>query len=33
MMDFKHMVYVQERAQYEPADEIEEGVTVLNIQD
>ena len=31
MMDFKHMIYVQERAQYEPADEIEEGVTVLNI--
>ena len=31
MMDFKHMVCVQERAQYEPADEIEEGVTVLNI--
>jgi len=31
MMDFKHMVYVQERAQYEPADEIEKGVTVLNI--
>ncbi len=31
MMPFKHMVYVQERAQYEPADEIEEGVTVLNI--
>ncbi len=31
MMDFKHMVYVQERAQYEPAEEIEEGVTVLNI--
>ena len=31
MIDFKHMVYVQERAQYEPADEIEEGVTVLNI--
>ena len=31
MMDFKHMVYVQERAQYEPSDEIEEGVTVLNI--
>jgi len=25
------MVYVQERAQYEPADEIEDGVTVLNI--
>ncbi len=31
MMPFKHMVYVQERAQYEPADEVEEGVTVLNI--
>ncbi|MFQ5437523.1 MAG: bifunctional sulfate adenylyltransferase/adenylylsulfate kinase [Paracoccaceae bacterium] len=31
MMPFKHMVYVQERAQYEPADEIEKGVTVLNI--
>ena len=31
MVDFKHMVYVQERAQYEPADKIEEGVTVLNI--
>lgn len=31
MVNFKHMVYVQERAQYEPADEIEEGVTVLNI--
>ncbi|MBL3570261.1 adenylyltransferase [Rhodovulum sulfidophilum] len=31
MVDFRHMVYVQERAQYEPADEIEEGVTVLNI--
>ena len=31
MVDFKHMVYVQERAQYEPADEIEEGVTVLKI--
>ncbi|MBK4217343.1 bifunctional sulfate adenylyltransferase/adenylylsulfate kinase [Paracoccus caeni] len=31
MVDFKHMVYVQERAQYEPADEIEDGVTVLNI--
>jgi sulfate adenylyltransferase len=31
MVDFKQMVYVQERAQYEPADEIEEGVTVLNI--
>lgn len=31
MVDFKHMVYVQERAQYEPANEIEDGVTVLNI--
>ncbi len=31
MVPFKHMVYVQDRAQYEPADEIEEGVTVLNI--
>jgi sulfate adenylyltransferase len=31
MVDFKHMVYVQERAQYEPADEVEEGTTVLNI--
>ena len=31
MVDFKHMVYVQERAQYEPADEVEDGVTVLNI--
>ncbi len=31
MVPFKHMVYVQERAQYEPADEVEEGATVLNI--
>jgi len=31
MVDFEHMVYVQERAQYEPADEVEDGVTVLNI--
>lgn len=31
MVPFKQMVYVQERAQYEPADEIEEGATVLNI--
>lgn len=33
MVDFKHMVYVQERAQYEPIDAIEdkENVTVLNI--
>jgi len=33
MVDFKHMVYVQERAQYEPADEIpdKDSVTILNI--
>ncbi|WP_089851687.1 bifunctional sulfate adenylyltransferase/adenylylsulfate kinase [Salipiger marinus] len=33
MVDFKHMVYVQERAQYEPADEIadRDTVTILNI--
>lgn len=33
MVDFKHMVYVQERAQYEPADEIadKDDVTILNI--
>ncbi|MEZ5537468.1 MAG: bifunctional sulfate adenylyltransferase/adenylylsulfate kinase [Thiolinea sp.] len=31
MVDFKQMVYVQERAQYEPADEVEDGATVLNI--
>ncbi|MDJ1009006.1 MAG: bifunctional sulfate adenylyltransferase/adenylylsulfate kinase [Paracoccaceae bacterium] len=31
MVDFKHMVFVQDRAQYEPADEVEEGATVLNI--
>jgi sulfate adenylyltransferase len=31
MVPFKHMVYVQERAQYFPADEVEEGATVLNI--
>ncbi len=33
MVDFKHMVYVQERAQYEPNDEIadRENVTILNI--
>ena len=31
MVDFKHMVYVQERAQYEPADEVEKGFTVLNV--
>ncbi|PYE84048.1 bifunctional sulfate adenylyltransferase/adenylylsulfate kinase [Pseudoroseicyclus aestuarii] len=33
MVPFKHMVYVQERAQYEPMDEIEDKdeVTILNI--
>jgi sulfate adenylyltransferase len=33
MVDFKHMVYVQDRAQYEPADEIadRDNVTILNI--
>ena len=33
MVDFKHLVYVQERAQYEPINEIEnkENVTILNI--
>ena len=31
MVPFKHMVYVQERAQYEPADEIKGDETVLNI--
>ncbi len=33
MVDFKHMVYVQERAQYEPNDEIKDKdkVTILNI--
>ncbi|MEM6623025.1 MAG: bifunctional sulfate adenylyltransferase/adenylylsulfate kinase [Pseudomonadota bacterium] len=31
MVPFKMMVYVQEKAQYFPADEIEEGETVLNI--
>jgi len=33
MVPFKHMVYVQERAQYEPWDEIEDrdNVTILNI--
>ena len=31
MVDFKHMVYVQDRAQYEPVDEVENGATVLNI--
>ncbi len=33
LVPFKHMVYVQERAQYEPVDEIEDrdNVTILNI--
>ncbi|MBU1835676.1 MAG: sulfate adenylyltransferase, partial [Alphaproteobacteria bacterium] len=31
MVDFKHMVYVQEKAQYFPADEVPEGGTVLDI--
>lgn len=33
MVDFKHMVYVKERAHYEPANEIEEkdNVTIMNI--
>ncbi len=31
MVPFKHMVYVQEKAQYEPADEVDPGETVLNI--
>ncbi|MCW3783715.1 bifunctional sulfate adenylyltransferase/adenylylsulfate kinase [Defluviimonas salinarum] len=31
MLDFKQMVYVQEKAQYFPVDEIPEGATVLDI--
>jgi sulfate adenylyltransferase len=31
MVDFKHMVYVQEKAQYYPANEVPEGNTVLDI--
>ncbi|MBL1435257.1 MAG: bifunctional sulfate adenylyltransferase/adenylylsulfate kinase [Rhodobacteraceae bacterium] len=31
MVPFKHMVYVLEKAQYEPADEVEDSMTVLNI--
>ena len=31
MVDFKHMVYVQEKAQYYPANEVPEGTTVLDI--
>ena len=31
MLPFKHMVYVQDRAQYQPADEVAEGSPVLDI--
>ncbi|GAB5469624.1 MAG: bifunctional sulfate adenylyltransferase/adenylylsulfate kinase [Rhodospirillales bacterium] len=31
MIDFKKMVYVQERADYQPADEVAENMTVLDI--
>ena len=31
MVDFKHMVFVQEKAQYEPIDEVDTSLTVLNI--
>jgi sulfate adenylyltransferase len=31
MLDFKHMVYVQEKAQYFPSNEVPEGGTVLDI--
>ncbi|MFN3936761.1 MAG: bifunctional sulfate adenylyltransferase/adenylylsulfate kinase [Gemmobacter sp.] len=31
MVDFKHMVYVQEKAQYFPVNEAPEGATVLDI--
>ncbi len=31
MVPFKHMVYVQERAEYQPADEVAKDATVLNI--
>ena len=31
MVDFKHLVYVQEKAQYYPANEVPEGSTVLDI--
>ncbi len=31
MVDFKQMVYVQERAQYFPIDEVPEGTTILDI--
>ena len=31
MVPFQQMVYVQERAEYQPADSVEDGATVLNI--
>lgn len=31
MVDFKQMVYVQEKAQYFPRDEVQEGETILDI--
>ncbi|MEM7239304.1 MAG: bifunctional sulfate adenylyltransferase/adenylylsulfate kinase [Pseudomonadota bacterium] len=31
MVPFKMMVYVQERAEYQPADEVADGATVLNL--
>ena len=31
MVDFKQMVYVQDRAEYQPADEVAKDATVLNI--
>ena len=31
MVDFKHMVYVREKAQYYPANEVPEGDTILDI--
>ncbi|MEL6479994.1 MAG: bifunctional sulfate adenylyltransferase/adenylylsulfate kinase, partial [Pseudomonadota bacterium] len=31
MVPFKQMVYVQERGEYQPADEVSEGSTVLNL--
>ena len=31
MVDFKHLVYVQERAEYQAADEVAKDATVLNI--
>ena len=31
MVDLNQMVYMQERAQYEPRDEVEDGVTILDI--